>query len=168
LLTQASTETRLNFATLQSRLLDNLRDERLYGPTEVTRSDKARIVTELNRLSLAETGRSFNDLCDPNRHPSQPSAEVSSRAAPQRPPVSGNPSVNVAALRQGLVDYFNLEELHDLCNDLGLDYEDLPGQGKSAKARELISYMQRRGRMADLLNRCQVLRPLVAWQSFIL
>jgi hypothetical protein len=63
LLAQADVETRLSFAVLESRLRDNLSDERLYGGNETIRADRARIVHELNRLALAHTGRSFNELC---------------------------------------------------------------------------------------------------------
>jgi hypothetical protein len=42
-----------------------------------------------------------------------------------------------------LTEYFNLEELRALCFDLGLDYDELRGEVKSAKARELITVMLR-------------------------
>jgi hypothetical protein len=63
LLTYADVETRLGFAVLESRLLDNLQDERHYGANETIRSERARIVHELNRLALSHLERSFNDLC---------------------------------------------------------------------------------------------------------
>ena len=62
-LAQADVETRLAFAALESRLKDNLRDDRLYGTTEAIRSDRARIIYELNRLALNHAGPSFNELC---------------------------------------------------------------------------------------------------------
>ena len=63
LLAHADVQIRLDFAVLQSRLLDNLQHERLYGTSEAIRSERARIVHELNRLALAHLDRSFNDLC---------------------------------------------------------------------------------------------------------
>jgi hypothetical protein len=63
LLAHADVQIRLDFAVLQSRLLDNLQDERLYGTSETIRTERARIVHELNRLALAHLNRSFNDLC---------------------------------------------------------------------------------------------------------
>jgi len=50
------------FNILQARLLENLREERLYGPSEQNRSDRARILDGLNRLALDVLGISFNDL----------------------------------------------------------------------------------------------------------
>ena len=53
-------------------------------------------------------------------------------------------AVSPTQLRRLLVDYFDYEELRTLCFDLDLDYEFLPGEGKGAKVRELVAYMQRR------------------------
>lgn len=51
-----------DFNVLEMRLRENLRDERLYGPSEQTRRDRARVIDGLNRLALAVLGASFNDL----------------------------------------------------------------------------------------------------------
>jgi len=59
--------------------------------------------------------------------------------------------------------YFNISELRSLCFDLGIDYEDLSGENKSDKVRELVAYMDRHGRTSDLLSICKQLRPLVSW-----
>jgi formylglycine-generating enzyme required for sulfatase activity len=71
LLSQGDAETRLNFAVLESRLLDNLQDDRRYGQTETIRSDRARIIEELNRIALA-CGVTFNDLCKIRIEPTSP------------------------------------------------------------------------------------------------
>ena len=64
LLTQYAPTLLAEFHTLEARLLDNLRDERLYGSTESVRAEKARIVQALNNLAdRAGLGSSFNDLC---------------------------------------------------------------------------------------------------------
>lgn len=63
LLAHADDDTRLALSVLESRLLENIKDERLYGSTETIRAERARIVAELNRLALDHVGRSFNKLC---------------------------------------------------------------------------------------------------------
>ena len=63
---------------------------------------------------------------------------------------SGGQNPDVADLYQILIQRFNLAELQDLCFDLGVDFEDLGGSGRKAKARELVQYMQRRGRLDAL------------------
>jgi hypothetical protein len=47
-------------------------------------------------------------------------------------------------------DKFNDSELRDLCFELHLDYESLPGEGKAARARELVSFCERRDRLPEL------------------
>ena len=56
---------------------------------------------------------------------------------------------------------FSEEELRTLCFDfdLGIDYDDLPGRGKAGKARELVDFMERRGRILDLVEIVKQLRP---------
>ena len=66
-------------------------------------------------------------------------------------------------LRQNLEVSFNLDELQALCFDIGVDYEDIGGDGQSTKALKLILYCQRRGLIVELLRRCQELRPKVMW-----
>ncbi len=48
-----------------------------------------------------------------------------------------------AGLHHFLEAHYDLEELRTLCFELGVDYDSLTGEGKSAKARELITYCER-------------------------
>lgn len=66
-------------------------------------------------------------------------------------------------LRHLVITHFNESELHDLCFDLSVDYENLAGNMKSDKARELINYCQRHDRIPRLLHMCRQLRPTVLW-----
>lgn len=87
------------------------------------------------------------------------------RAAPRSLPAAGVdelPSFQPAELvklRRSISILFNESELRDLCFDLGLDYDDLPGAGKKDKARELVAYYHRRGRISELVRACLRLRP---------
>ena len=65
---------------------------------------------------------------------------------------------NVTELYQLLVAQFSVEELQDLCFRLGVDYESLPPVGKTTKARELVLFMQRRGRLDELEAKVSELR----------
>jgi len=47
--------------------------------------------------------------------------------------------------------------------DLGVDYENLSGQGKADKARELVDHMKRYERLADLVRMGRQARPDVPW-----
>ena len=70
---------------------------------------------------------------------------------------------NLIRLRNILEEHFNVEELKTLCFDLKIDYENLPGQGKASKARELVDYLKRRRRMADLIEVGRATRPEIPW-----
>lgn len=68
-----------------------------------------------------------------------------------------------ATLRQFLVQYFDDDELRSLAFDLQVDYESLRGEGKAGKARELIAYLDRHGRLDELADIGPELRPDVPW-----
>jgi len=55
-----------------------------------------------------------------------------------------------------VAEKLNLEELKTLCFRLGVYYDDLPGEGKPAKARELIEYVSNRNLLLELVQ--QILR----------
>jgi hypothetical protein len=68
-------------------------------------------------------------------------------------------------MRRILTTRFSDGELRTLCFDLGVDYENLPGQGKADKARELISHLERRQRIAALVAIVRAQRPDIAWDA---
>ena len=80
---------------------------------------------------------------------------------PQFPP--NQPS----ELRRALVKNFNDEELRTLCVDVDVDYDNLGGIGKEAKARELIELVERQGRLEHLISICRQYRPQVDWERFL-
>jgi hypothetical protein len=53
-------------------------------------------------------------------------------------------------LHQALIDHYDLEEFRTLCAQLGVPFDDLRGEGRQAKARELILWLERRGRLGDV------------------
>jgi tetratricopeptide (TPR) repeat protein len=86
-------------------------------------------------------------------------------------PVEGEPiassegpsAIDTLSLHRQLTEYFNEEELRDLCFRLDVEYDDLPGAGKAGKARELITYHERRRTLPALVDVCRQLRPNVDW-----
>lgn len=53
-------------------------------------------------------------------------------------------------LHQALISCYDLEEFRTLCAQLGVSFDDLRGEGRQAKTRELILWMQRHGRLDEL------------------
>jgi hypothetical protein len=74
---------------------------------------------------------------------------------------------NKSLLRQRLSELFNVEELKDLCFDIGIEHENLSASTKDALARELIVAAIRLDRLELLLKACQRVRPNIKWWRFI-
>lgn len=85
--------------------------------------------------------------------PATPSRPIEETARPQ------------TLLRQLLVEHFSEEELKTLCQDLDVNYDSLPAQGLEGKARELIGYLDRRGRLDILIAKGRQLRPDARWDD---
>jgi len=64
-------------------------------------------------------------------------------------------------LRQVLTERYNLSELHTLCFDLGIDYEEIGGGGKTEKVVELVAFAQRHNRLDDIAAYVRHTRPFV-------
>lgn len=82
------------------------------------------------------------------------------------------PSVGTAAdsdplvnIRRLLETHYSLEELKILSFDLGVRYDDLPGEGLSVKAQELVLYLNRRKRLPDLIKKGELDHPEAAWDE---
>lgn len=71
----------------------------------------------------------------------------------------GSPEVNQVALWKAISEGYNDSELRDLCFILEIDYEDLAGETKSAKARELVLKMKRIGQLSRLVEQLMAERP---------
>jgi len=105
------------------------------------------------------------DASQPPPLPAQPQ--------PQTAPVNTQPSTiapSAAASTAGqaeldqlyevLVARFDREELRTLCFKLGVDYDDLRGEGREGNARELVKYMSRRdGGLEQLRAAIRAERP---------
>lgn len=61
-------------------------------------------------------------------------------------------------------DSFSLDDLRDMCFEMDVDYESLPGESKRGKARELVQYCRRAGRLDELSRHFQAERPHLANQ----
>jgi hypothetical protein len=62
-------------------------------------------------------------------------------------------------LCQIIIERLNLEDLRTLCFDLGVDFDSLRGEGKAAKVRELMLYLERRNDIQRLETWLRQTRP---------
>lgn len=70
---------------------------------------------------------------------------------------------NRAGLRQNIQDYLSEIEFRQIVFDLNLQYDDLGGKTKPEKVMSLIDNMENNGRMYQLVNELQRIRPNVLW-----
>jgi hypothetical protein len=73
----------------------------------------------------------------------------------QSAPLSSDPH----RLAQILRDQFSLGELQDLSFEMGVNFDDLGGGSKAGKSRELVNYVQRRGKLDELAQNVMLRRP---------
>lgn len=62
---------------------------------------------------------------------------------------------------------FSLHEIKQLCFELGVDYDHLPGEEKLAKIRSLIIHLNHHDQLISLIAVLQKSRPNVDWNSLL-
>lgn len=67
------------------------------------------------------------------------------------------------SLPEQISQHFNLDELRALCYDLKIEYENVRGETRDAKALALVSDCARLGKLEQLLAICQEKRPFLTW-----
>lgn len=140
----------------------SLRLEKISGGTNL-----AEAVFDLIRW-VESTGR-INELIDAAiaANPTNPDLQILAqqmRATSTVAPANQGVEISRTALRQILLEHFNQEELRTLAYDIGVDVDILPSGSRSSSARELISYLERRGRLPDLIRAIQESRPNIGWE----
>jgi hypothetical protein len=71
----------------------------------------------------------------------------------------------LAELLQNVKSDYNEQELRELCFELGIDYDDLPGPARKDKCRELIGLLKRQKRHPEFIQLCRNKRPNTLWQK---
>ena len=135
-----------DFTVQEAPLLENLRDERRYGPSEQTRRDRTRLVDRLNALALDHLGISFNDLCMGKPPPPRLSSPEAER--------NRDWDWDTEVIRQLLTEAFSDGELTTLCFDhFRPVYENLSsGMSKGQKIQLLLDHCTREEQVEVLLE----------------
>lgn len=71
----------------------------------------------------------------------------------------------LSSLHRTIDNYFNLDEVNTLCIYLDVDFDNLRGETKQARIRELIVTLARDGRLQSLVDRLRQERENVRWQD---
>ena len=73
----------------------------------------------------------------------------------------------LSSLYDSILKHLDEEELRTLCFRLGVEYDDLRGEGRRYKGRELLALAQRRNQMEYLLDTLCQTHPEVDWRQGI-
>ncbi len=71
----------------------------------------------------------------------------------------------LSTLHKQIDDYFSFDEVRTLCFDLGVDYENIPGNIRSAFIRNLIISLAKQKRLQELVDAVRQERSFVDWQD---
>ncbi len=112
-------------------------------------------MTDTTPIALTLTFTPDNNIPPPRSTPTPAQSSLIDRP----------PQEYLTQVRQLLNEGLNKSELSDLCFDLHIEYDNLPGESKSDKARELVSYCVRRSRMPDLIACGKQLHPDLPWDN---
>ena len=123
------------------RALEVEQEEKIPTASRSSRADPPNII-EIGKSSLRDK---ISELGDTNLNPSTADKFKKTKTGI-------NSEIDNTGLLRLITDKFSKEELKTLCFEYGMDYDDLSGEGKQAKARELILYLKRRDRLADFYD----------------
>jgi len=115
-------------------------------------------------FSVAYHGRNDAEPASPTSTPAPPTptaASVEQDAVEQETVVQ----VDRVELLDLLSTHFSENDLRDLCFILDVGYDDVPGETRTGKARELILYMERRSRLPELVEAARQLHPDIPWDG---
>lgn len=70
-----------------------------------------------------------------------------------------------SSLAEKITQFFAMDEMRLLCFDLGLNYDELQGETKQAKAVSFIRTVERRGLYTELITELQKDRPGIKWSE---
>lgn len=73
--------------------------------------------------------------------------------------------INRVLLRSYLVKHFDANELKTLAYDLNINWGELAGETLSIKALSLITYMESRGQLHNLITYLEDTRPNINWSE---
>ena len=76
-----------------------------------------------------------------------------------------NSAKYLSTLHKQIDQFFSFSEVRTLCFNLGVDYENIPGDHRSAFIRNLIVSLAKQNRLQELIEEVRAERTFVDWQD---
>lgn len=149
----------IRFLTAQVSELQQAR-VREYAETEALRQENEELRSEGRELreEVRELRKGVGELIRQMEEAKlTPAWKPSAKAPPAKRP--GRAGRDLVALRKKIAAAFSLREIGDLAFDLGVDPDEVPGETATERARALVTYLQDRGRLDELVALCSESRP---------
>jgi hypothetical protein len=89
---------------------------------------------------------------------------ASSQAVEPAPTSESLEPTALTTLRQNLSAHFSGDELRTLCISLDVDYDGLPDEGEAGKVQLLVTLIESKGRVEELMLICRRERPDIPWE----
>jgi hypothetical protein len=87
--------------------------------------------------------------------------------SPATPPTEGiNKKGAEEVISRALTEYFTSDDLNTVSFEMGIDYEELGGESRAAKARALVQMARQQNRLPELAEVIRRARPQVDWGDF--
>ena len=76
-----------------------------------------------------------------------------------------NSAKYLSTLHDNIDERFSFDEVRQLCFDLNIDFDNVPGNTKSAFIRNLLVSLAREGRLQELVNYVREERSFIEWEN---
>ncbi len=158
---QEQIDSQQNTIRFLTARLNDLEQSRAKGyvETEALRHENEELRGEAHELreEVRELRRGVGELI---RQMEEAKLIPAWKPAPKTPPAKRPVKASdQAALRKKIASAFSWQEIGDLAFDLEIDPDEVPGETATVRARSLVTYMQDRGRLEELVALCREKRP---------
>ncbi len=159
---------RLRTDSKETAVDDFLSKVNQYGRSEALKASLVKRYHPNNREHSEPESRPLPE--QPAVKPQSPASQTQQVTQPP-PPAINQPSPAPAkhkTLLQFLNQHFNMDDLQELAFELNVEFENLPGSTKRAKARALVARMAQMKRVPELVDAVKQARPFMEPDQLIM
>lgn len=145
--------------------IDDLKQRHIRVINLTGYSDKTQALTEFLQSLIDESNHINPER--PERMAENDGLPLPRYHVPPPPPKGGFSHSLQVKLRDALSKNFKSDELEILCNDVGIEFDNIEGTNRTSKALNLVGYVDRRGELNKLLFATAKSRPMIKWVDIL-